>query len=57
LSTTNLTWVDLGSNSGRRGGKMATDRLSYGAAYLNNNFLCVRGSLSLLRHAIGPHGT
>jgi hypothetical protein len=33
LSTTNPTWPDLGSNPGRRGGKPATNRLSYGAAY------------------------
>jgi hypothetical protein len=32
LSTTNPTWPDLGSNPGRRGGKPATNRLSYGAA-------------------------
>jgi hypothetical protein len=32
LSTTNPTWPDPGSNSGRRGGKPATNRLSYGAA-------------------------
>jgi hypothetical protein len=32
LSTTNPTWLDAGSNSGRRGGKPATDRLSYGTA-------------------------
>jgi hypothetical protein len=31
LSTTNPTWPDSGSNSGRRGGKPATNRLSYGA--------------------------
>jgi hypothetical protein len=34
LSTTNPTWPDLGSNPGRRGGKLATNRLSYGAAYM-----------------------
>jgi hypothetical protein len=33
LSTTNLTWPDPGSNPGRRGGKPATNRLSYSAAY------------------------
>jgi hypothetical protein len=33
LSTTNPTWHDLGSNSGRRGGKPATNRLSYGTAF------------------------
>jgi hypothetical protein len=34
LSTTNPKWPDLGSNSGRRGGKPATNRLSYGTAQL-----------------------
>jgi hypothetical protein len=33
-STTNPTWPDLGSNPGRRCGKPATNRLSYGAAVL-----------------------
>jgi hypothetical protein len=39
LSTTNPTWPDLGSNRGRRGGKPATNRLSYGTAVpcLNRN--------------------
>jgi hypothetical protein len=32
LSTTNPTWPDPGSNLGRRSGKPATNRLSYGAA-------------------------
>jgi hypothetical protein len=32
LSTTNPTWLDLGFNHGRRGGKPATNRLSYGTA-------------------------
>jgi hypothetical protein len=32
LSTTNPTWPDPGSNPGHRGGKPATNRLSYGAA-------------------------
>jgi hypothetical protein len=31
LSTTNPTWPDPSSNPGRRGGKPATNRLSYGA--------------------------
>jgi hypothetical protein len=31
-STTNPTWPDPGLNPGRRGGKPATNRLSYGAA-------------------------
>jgi hypothetical protein len=34
LSTTNPTWIDLGSNPGRRCGKSATNRLSYGTAYI-----------------------
>jgi hypothetical protein len=41
LSTINPTWLDLGSNPGRRR-KPATNRLSYGTAELNlNNFLYV----------------
>jgi hypothetical protein len=32
LSTTNPTWPDLGSNPVRRGGKPATNRLSFGTA-------------------------
>jgi hypothetical protein len=32
LSTTNPTWLDPGLNLNRRGGKPATNRLSYGAA-------------------------
>jgi hypothetical protein len=28
----NPTWPDAGANSGRRGGKPATNRMSYGAA-------------------------
>jgi hypothetical protein len=39
-STTNLIWFDLGSNLERRGGKPATNRLSYGTA-LNITFLDV----------------
>jgi hypothetical protein len=31
-STTNLTWTDLGSNPSRRGGKPATNSLSYDMA-------------------------
>jgi hypothetical protein len=30
LSTTNSTWLDPGLNPGRRGGKAASNRLSYG---------------------------
>jgi hypothetical protein len=35
LSTTNPTWLDPVLNTGRRGGKPATNRLSYGAAFLH----------------------
>jgi hypothetical protein len=31
---TNPTWLDLGSNSGRRGGNWATNRLTYGTTDL-----------------------
>jgi hypothetical protein len=34
LATTNPTWPDMGSNPGRRCGKPATNRLSYGMASL-----------------------
>jgi hypothetical protein len=34
LSTTNPTWLDPGLTPGHRGGKPATNRLSYGAASL-----------------------
>jgi hypothetical protein len=37
LSTTNPTWLDLGSNSGHHSGKPATNLLSYGAAMLLSN--------------------
>jgi hypothetical protein len=48
LSTTNPTWPDPCPNTGGRGGKPATNRLSYGAAFsgpLNMSYTCV-GSLS-----------
>jgi hypothetical protein len=44
LSTTNPTWPDPGATPGRRGGKPATNRLSYGAA-LRKVLLCVECSL------------
>jgi hypothetical protein len=34
LSTTNPTWTDPGSNSGLRGEKPATDRLSHGTTLI-----------------------
>jgi hypothetical protein len=36
-STTNPTWLNLGLNPDRRGGKPATNRLSYGAASVDLN--------------------
>jgi hypothetical protein len=49
LSTTNLTWTDVGSNPGRRGGKPATNRMSYGTAFPPIHFAvhCHLQSLSL----------
>jgi hypothetical protein len=38
LSTTNPTWPDVGSKPGRRGGKQATNRLSYGTAHV---YICL----------------
>jgi hypothetical protein len=43
LSTTNPTWPDPGLKPGRRGGRPATNRLSYGAAIRNVNKSCIRG--------------
>jgi hypothetical protein len=47
-STTNPTWPELGSNPGRRGGKSATNRLSYGTA------ICV---ILFFNSKLGPLGT
>jgi hypothetical protein len=41
LSTTNPTWPDPCANTGRRGGKPATNRLSYGAAEYNLTYVTV----------------
>jgi hypothetical protein len=41
FSTTNPTWPDVGSNPGRRGGKWATNRLSYGTAHKAPKSGCV----------------
>jgi hypothetical protein len=53
LSTTNPTWPDPGSNPGRRGGKSATNRLSYGAHFtvtkrFTKRFLVTRPSPGIL---------
>jgi hypothetical protein len=47
LSTTNPTWPDPGSNPGHRGGKPATNRLSYGAAKVNVNNVKVIGYVGM----------
>jgi hypothetical protein len=59
LSTTNPTWPDLGSNPGRRSGKPATNRLSYGTAESDPYLhlvpkIRIRGAWPPL--SIGPHG-
>jgi hypothetical protein len=43
----NPTWADPGLNPGRRGGKPATNRLSYGAAF------CIRVTLGPCSQAVG----
>jgi hypothetical protein len=40
LSTTNPTWPDLGSNPVHRGGKPATNRLSYGTPIASIWYVC-----------------
>jgi hypothetical protein len=47
LSTTNSTWPDPGSNPGRRGGKPATIRLSYGVALLFKDYLMMPPTLQI----------
>jgi hypothetical protein len=49
--TTNPTWLDPGSKPGRRGGKPATNSLSYGATTDAGNY---GSGLSNLRRAIWP---
>jgi hypothetical protein len=41
LSTTNPTWPDPDSKPGHRGGKPATNRLSYGTAFVSTYFRSV----------------
>jgi hypothetical protein len=47
LSTTNPTSPDPESNPGRRGGKPATNRLSYGAAFIPDSFYFISHSTIL----------
>jgi hypothetical protein len=47
LSTTNPTWLDPVLNPGRRGGKPATNRLSFGAAYKYTLRKAVNGTVSM----------
>jgi hypothetical protein len=46
-STTNPTWPDPGLNPGRRGGKPATNRFSYGAARSEDETLYICRSYKL----------
>jgi hypothetical protein len=46
LSTTNPTCLNPGSNTGRRGGKPATNRLSYGAAIDHQLLQCTTTELA-----------
>jgi hypothetical protein len=46
-STTNPTWLDPGLNSGRRGGKPATNRLSYVVALFLGLVQCGRRGRSI----------
>jgi hypothetical protein len=39
--TTNPTWPNPGLNPGRRGGKPATNRFSYGGAPKESYWLCI----------------
>jgi hypothetical protein len=56
LSTTNPTPPDPGSNPGRRSGKPATNRLSYGAALLPwNTRLCPNYTVLQLRWLYSSH--
>jgi hypothetical protein len=48
FSTTNPTWLDPGSNPGRRGGKPATNRLSYGAVCVNRCSIILSWTLSIM---------
>jgi hypothetical protein len=36
LSTTNPTWIDLGTNPGLHGERPATNRLSHGTAFIKS---------------------
>jgi hypothetical protein len=59
LSTTNPTWQDPGSNPGRRVGKPATNRFSYGAAltqklYSDTCTSSLLDSLSVFEQILGP---
>jgi hypothetical protein len=38
LSTTNPTWIELGSNPGLRGGRPAANLLSHGTAYKHSYY-------------------
>jgi hypothetical protein len=52
LSTTNPTWPDPCANTGRRGGKSATNSLSYGAAPLHSCYMPCPSHPPWLDHSI-----
>jgi hypothetical protein len=57
LSTTNPTWPDVGSNRGHRGGKPATNRLSYGTAICYVLRLRIEGFWKRANPSKSRHGT
>jgi hypothetical protein len=46
------TWPDPGLNPGRRGGKPATNRLSYGAAFMFSNYSTDIGWYYIARNSV-----
>jgi hypothetical protein len=54
FSTTNPTWLELCSNPGRRGGKSANNRLSYGAVLLWYNAMQSVEKEPMFRRNISP---
>jgi hypothetical protein len=57
LSITNPTWPDPGSNPGRRGGKPASNRLSYGAANSRITRICSYSDTRAIAQAVSPDST
>jgi hypothetical protein len=55
LPTTNATWTEMVSNPCRRGGKPATNRLSYGTAYELCYSLTMKSLLTIFWHKLTLH--